>query len=150
MPNGSCVSPSHTPPQSTASQPPKPAWRPLSSQGPATWEGTNNLVRLRMLIINTFKFDQPTGPRSVSGPLQPAPGRPPHSQQASWVPSPATTVPARQLETRATTPPLQPRSSGSRPPHRPNRPLCSRPGQLKACRCCLLKHPQATSPLGPE
>ncbi|XP_036075833.1 E3 ubiquitin-protein ligase DZIP3 isoform X4 [Rousettus aegyptiacus] len=43
VPNGSCVSPSHTPPQSTASQPPKPAWRPLSSQGPATWEGTNNL-----------------------------------------------------------------------------------------------------------
>ncbi|XP_023382671.1 E3 ubiquitin-protein ligase DZIP3 isoform X8 [Pteropus vampyrus] len=43
VPNGSCVSPSHTPPQSNASQPPKPAWRPLSSQGPATWEGANNL-----------------------------------------------------------------------------------------------------------
>ncbi|XP_024906847.1 E3 ubiquitin-protein ligase DZIP3 isoform X10 [Pteropus alecto] len=43
VPNGSCVSPSHTPPQSNASQPPKQAWRPLSSQGPATWEGANNL-----------------------------------------------------------------------------------------------------------
>ncbi|XP_032708023.1 E3 ubiquitin-protein ligase DZIP3 isoform X4 [Lontra canadensis] len=41
--NGNCVSPSHTPPQSTAAQPPKPAWRPLSSQGPASWEGANNL-----------------------------------------------------------------------------------------------------------
>ncbi|KAM8906030.1 E3 ubiquitin-protein ligase DZIP3 isoform 6-T6 [Lycaon pictus] len=43
MPNGNCVSPSHTPPQSNAAQPPKPAWRPLSSQGPASWEGANNL-----------------------------------------------------------------------------------------------------------
>ncbi|XP_047579974.1 E3 ubiquitin-protein ligase DZIP3 isoform X4 [Lutra lutra] len=43
VPNGNCVSPSHTPPQSTAAQPPKPAWRPLSSQGPASWEGANNL-----------------------------------------------------------------------------------------------------------
>ncbi|XP_077627923.1 E3 ubiquitin-protein ligase DZIP3 isoform X2 [Crocuta crocuta] len=43
VPNGNCVSPSLTPPQSNASQPPKPAWRPLSSQGPATWEGANNL-----------------------------------------------------------------------------------------------------------
>ncbi|XP_014647750.1 PREDICTED: E3 ubiquitin-protein ligase DZIP3 isoform X3 [Ceratotherium simum simum] len=43
MPNGDCVSPSHTPPQSNAAQPPKPAWRPLNSQGPATWEGANNL-----------------------------------------------------------------------------------------------------------
>ncbi|XP_058587478.1 E3 ubiquitin-protein ligase DZIP3 isoform X4 [Neofelis nebulosa] len=43
VPNGNCVSPSHTPPQSNAAQPPKPAWRPLSSQGPATWEGDNNL-----------------------------------------------------------------------------------------------------------
>ncbi|XP_008529078.1 E3 ubiquitin-protein ligase DZIP3 isoform X10 [Equus przewalskii] len=43
VPNGNCVSPSHTPPQSNAAQPPKPAWRPLNSQGPATWEGANNL-----------------------------------------------------------------------------------------------------------
>ncbi|XP_034513937.1 E3 ubiquitin-protein ligase DZIP3 isoform X5 [Ailuropoda melanoleuca] len=43
VPNGNCVSPSHTPPQSNAAQPPKPAWRPLSSQGPASWEGANNL-----------------------------------------------------------------------------------------------------------
>lgn len=43
VPNGNCVSPSHTPAQSNAAQPPKPAWRPLSSQGPATWEGDNNL-----------------------------------------------------------------------------------------------------------
>nr|XP_055172397.1 E3 ubiquitin-protein ligase DZIP3 isoform X6 [Nyctereutes procyonoides] len=43
MANGNCVSPSHTPPQSNAAQPPKPVWRPLSSQGPASWEGANNL-----------------------------------------------------------------------------------------------------------
>uniref|UniRef100_A0A8C4PMB4 E3 ubiquitin-protein ligase DZIP3 n=1 Tax=Equus asinus asinus TaxID=83772 RepID=A0A8C4PMB4_EQUAS len=43
VPNGNCVSPSHTPLQSNAAQPPKPAWRPLNSQGPATWEGANNL-----------------------------------------------------------------------------------------------------------
>ncbi|XP_027966409.1 E3 ubiquitin-protein ligase DZIP3 isoform X4 [Eumetopias jubatus] len=43
VPNGNCVSPSHTPPQSNTAQPPKPAWRPLSSQGPASWEGANNL-----------------------------------------------------------------------------------------------------------
>ncbi|XP_019506710.1 PREDICTED: E3 ubiquitin-protein ligase DZIP3 [Hipposideros armiger] len=42
-PNGSCVSPSHTPPQSSAAPPPKPAWSPLSSQSSATWEGANNL-----------------------------------------------------------------------------------------------------------
>uniref|UniRef100_A0A8C0K4B8 RING-type E3 ubiquitin transferase n=1 Tax=Canis lupus dingo TaxID=286419 RepID=A0A8C0K4B8_CANLU len=42
MPNGNCVSPSHTPPQSNAAQPPKPAWRPLSSQGPASWEGDDD------------------------------------------------------------------------------------------------------------
>ncbi|XP_073889616.1 E3 ubiquitin-protein ligase DZIP3 isoform X5 [Macaca fascicularis] len=28
--------------QPNAAQPPKPAWRPLTSQGPATWEGANN------------------------------------------------------------------------------------------------------------
>lgn len=56
VPNGNCVSPSHTPPQSNAAQPPKPAWRPLGSQGPAAWEGASNLVRLRLLILNTFKF----------------------------------------------------------------------------------------------
>nr|XP_055239507.1 E3 ubiquitin-protein ligase DZIP3 isoform X2 [Gorilla gorilla gorilla] len=28
--------------QPDAAQPPKPAWRPLTSQGPATWEGANN------------------------------------------------------------------------------------------------------------
>ncbi|XP_024433911.2 E3 ubiquitin-protein ligase DZIP3 isoform X1 [Desmodus rotundus] len=43
VPNGSCVSPSHTPPQSNAVQPPKPAWRPLGSQGSVTWERANNL-----------------------------------------------------------------------------------------------------------
>ncbi|EPQ01912.1 E3 ubiquitin-protein ligase DZIP3 [Myotis brandtii] len=43
VPSGSCVSHSHPPPQSNAAQPPKPAWRPLSSQGPVTWEGANNL-----------------------------------------------------------------------------------------------------------
>ncbi|XP_036098159.1 E3 ubiquitin-protein ligase DZIP3 isoform X4 [Molossus molossus] len=43
VPNGSCVSPSHTPAESSASQPQKPAWRPLSLQGPITWEGANNL-----------------------------------------------------------------------------------------------------------
>nr|XP_036873548.1 E3 ubiquitin-protein ligase DZIP3 [Manis javanica]XP_036873549.1 E3 ubiquitin-protein ligase DZIP3 [Manis javanica]XP_036873550.1 E3 ubiquitin-protein ligase DZIP3 [Manis javanica] len=43
VPNGNCVSPSHTPPQSNAAQPPKPAWRPLGSQGPAAWEGASNL-----------------------------------------------------------------------------------------------------------
>ncbi|XP_059020199.1 E3 ubiquitin-protein ligase DZIP3 isoform X4 [Mustela lutreola] len=43
VPNGNCVSPSHTPPQSNTAQTPKPAWRPLSSQGPASWEGANNL-----------------------------------------------------------------------------------------------------------
>nr|XP_025729704.1 E3 ubiquitin-protein ligase DZIP3 isoform X4 [Callorhinus ursinus] len=43
VPNGNCVSPSHTPPQSNTAQLPKPAWRPLSSQGPASWEGANNL-----------------------------------------------------------------------------------------------------------
>ncbi|XP_029795117.1 E3 ubiquitin-protein ligase DZIP3 [Suricata suricatta] len=43
VPNDNCVSPSHTPPQSNAAQPPKPARRPLSFQGPVTWEGANNL-----------------------------------------------------------------------------------------------------------
>lgn len=40
--NVNCVSPSHSPSQPNAAQPPKPAWRPLTSQGPATWEGANN------------------------------------------------------------------------------------------------------------
>ncbi|XP_063663021.1 E3 ubiquitin-protein ligase DZIP3 isoform X4 [Pan troglodytes] len=40
--NVNCVSPSHSPSQPDAAQPPKPAWRPLTSQGPATWEGANN------------------------------------------------------------------------------------------------------------
>ncbi|XP_054556594.1 E3 ubiquitin-protein ligase DZIP3 isoform X8 [Talpa occidentalis] len=44
VPNGgSNVSPSHTAPQSNAAQPPKQAWRALTSQSPATWEGANNL-----------------------------------------------------------------------------------------------------------
>ncbi|XP_028349468.1 E3 ubiquitin-protein ligase DZIP3 isoform X4 [Physeter macrocephalus] len=44
VPNGNSASPSHTPPpQANAAQPSKPARRPLSSQGPATWEGANNL-----------------------------------------------------------------------------------------------------------
>ncbi|XP_029070130.1 E3 ubiquitin-protein ligase DZIP3 isoform X3 [Monodon monoceros] len=44
MPNGNSASPSHTPPpQANAAQPSKPARRPLGSQGPATWEGANNL-----------------------------------------------------------------------------------------------------------
>ncbi|XP_054983686.1 E3 ubiquitin-protein ligase DZIP3 isoform X1 [Sorex araneus] len=43
VPNGNCVSPSHTPPQSNASQTPKSAWRSLSSQDSDTWEGANNL-----------------------------------------------------------------------------------------------------------
>nr|XP_019598487.1 PREDICTED: E3 ubiquitin-protein ligase DZIP3 [Rhinolophus sinicus] len=42
-PNGGRVSPSHSPPPSSAALPPKPAWRPLSSQGSATWEGATNL-----------------------------------------------------------------------------------------------------------
>lgn len=43
VPNGNCVSPSHSPSQSNTAQPPKAAWRPLSSQDSATWEGANNL-----------------------------------------------------------------------------------------------------------
>ncbi|XP_036706485.1 E3 ubiquitin-protein ligase DZIP3 isoform X3 [Balaenoptera musculus] len=44
VPNGNSASPSHTPPpQANAAQPSKPARRPLGSQGPATWEGANNL-----------------------------------------------------------------------------------------------------------
>ncbi|XP_062955894.1 E3 ubiquitin-protein ligase DZIP3 isoform X2 [Cynocephalus volans] len=43
VPNGNCVSPSHSPSQPNNTQSPKPAWRPLSSQGSATWEGANNL-----------------------------------------------------------------------------------------------------------
>ncbi|XP_057401304.1 E3 ubiquitin-protein ligase DZIP3 isoform X2 [Balaenoptera acutorostrata] len=44
VPNGNSASPSHTPPpQANAVQPSKPARRPLGSQGPATWEGANNL-----------------------------------------------------------------------------------------------------------
>ncbi|KAG8509502.1 E3 ubiquitin-protein ligase DZIP3, partial [Galemys pyrenaicus] len=43
VPNGGNVSPSHTPPQSNAAQPPKQTWRPLTSQSPAKWEGANNL-----------------------------------------------------------------------------------------------------------
>ncbi|XP_064230651.1 E3 ubiquitin-protein ligase DZIP3 isoform X2 [Aotus nancymaae] len=39
--NGNCVSPSHSPSQPNAAQPPKPAWRPLTSQSSATWEGAN-------------------------------------------------------------------------------------------------------------
>uniref|UniRef100_A0A2K6T722 E3 ubiquitin-protein ligase DZIP3 n=1 Tax=Saimiri boliviensis boliviensis TaxID=39432 RepID=A0A2K6T722_SAIBB len=39
--NGNCVSPSHSPSQPNAAQPPKPAWRPLTSQNSATWEGAN-------------------------------------------------------------------------------------------------------------
>ncbi|XP_042637687.1 E3 ubiquitin-protein ligase DZIP3 [Orycteropus afer afer] len=40
--NGNDVSPSCSP-QPNAAQPPKPVWRPLNAQGPATWEGTNTL-----------------------------------------------------------------------------------------------------------
>ncbi|XP_059777173.1 E3 ubiquitin-protein ligase DZIP3 isoform X2 [Balaenoptera ricei] len=44
VPNGNSASPSHIPPpQANAAQPSKPARRPLGSQGPATWEGANNL-----------------------------------------------------------------------------------------------------------
>ncbi|XP_012665831.1 E3 ubiquitin-protein ligase DZIP3 [Otolemur garnettii] len=43
VPNGNCASPSHSPSQPNAAQPPKPSWRPLSSQGSATWEGANSL-----------------------------------------------------------------------------------------------------------
>ncbi|MBZ3871212.1 E3 ubiquitin-protein ligase DZIP3 [Sciurus carolinensis] len=43
VPNGNSVSPSHSSSQPNAPQPPKPAWKPLSSQGSATWEGANNL-----------------------------------------------------------------------------------------------------------
>ncbi|XP_048659322.1 E3 ubiquitin-protein ligase DZIP3 isoform X3 [Marmota marmota marmota] len=43
VPNGNCVSPSHTSSQPNAPQTPKPAWKPLSSQGSATWEGANHL-----------------------------------------------------------------------------------------------------------
>ncbi|XP_053421192.1 E3 ubiquitin-protein ligase DZIP3 isoform X3 [Nycticebus coucang] len=43
VPNGNCASPSHFPSQPNATQPPKPSWRPLSSQGSATWEGGNSL-----------------------------------------------------------------------------------------------------------
>ena len=56
MPNGNRVSPSHTPSQANATQPSKPAQRPLGSQGSVTQEGANHLVRLRLLILNTFKF----------------------------------------------------------------------------------------------
>ncbi|XP_064129073.1 E3 ubiquitin-protein ligase DZIP3 isoform X3 [Loxodonta africana] len=38
VPKGNCVSP-----EPNAAQPPKPAWRPLGSQQPATWEGAKNL-----------------------------------------------------------------------------------------------------------
>uniref|UniRef100_A0A8C9PD62 E3 ubiquitin-protein ligase DZIP3 n=1 Tax=Spermophilus dauricus TaxID=99837 RepID=A0A8C9PD62_SPEDA len=43
VPNGNCASPSHTSSQPNAPQTPKPAWKPLSSQSSATWEGANNL-----------------------------------------------------------------------------------------------------------
>ncbi|XP_072821742.1 E3 ubiquitin-protein ligase DZIP3 isoform X4 [Vicugna pacos] len=43
VPNSNCVSPSRTPPQANAAQPSKPAWKPLSSKVPATWEGANTL-----------------------------------------------------------------------------------------------------------
>ncbi|XP_055965354.1 E3 ubiquitin-protein ligase DZIP3 isoform X3 [Sorex fumeus] len=43
VPNGNCVSPSHTPPQSNASQTPKSSWRSLSSQDSDTWEEANNV-----------------------------------------------------------------------------------------------------------
>ncbi|XP_073929162.1 E3 ubiquitin-protein ligase DZIP3 isoform X4 [Castor canadensis] len=43
VPNGNCVSPSHSPTQPNTPQPSKQAWGPHSSQGSATWEGANNL-----------------------------------------------------------------------------------------------------------
>ncbi|XP_012589178.1 PREDICTED: E3 ubiquitin-protein ligase DZIP3 isoform X3 [Condylura cristata] len=44
VPNGgNNVSPSLTLPQPNAAQTPKQAWRPLTSQSPATWKGANNL-----------------------------------------------------------------------------------------------------------
>lgn len=52
-PNSSCVSPSHSSSQPSAPQP-KSAWRPLSSQGSATWEAASNVVKL--LIVNTLQF----------------------------------------------------------------------------------------------
>lgn len=42
VPNGNNVSPSHTPPVSSAAQSPNQAWG-VSSQSSATWEGANNL-----------------------------------------------------------------------------------------------------------
>uniref|UniRef100_A0A452GA52 E3 ubiquitin-protein ligase DZIP3 n=1 Tax=Capra hircus TaxID=9925 RepID=A0A452GA52_CAPHI len=43
VPNGNRVSPSHTPSQANATQPSKPAQRPLGSQGSVTQEGANHL-----------------------------------------------------------------------------------------------------------
>ncbi|XP_069408950.1 E3 ubiquitin-protein ligase DZIP3 isoform X10 [Ovis canadensis] len=43
VPNGNRVSPSHTPSQANATQPLKPAQRPLGSQGSVTQEGANHL-----------------------------------------------------------------------------------------------------------
>ncbi|KAM6162826.1 E3 ubiquitin-protein ligase DZIP3 isoform 1-T1 [Erethizon dorsatum] len=43
VPNGNRVSPSHSSSQPNAPQSPKSAWRPLSSQGSATWEGASNV-----------------------------------------------------------------------------------------------------------
>ncbi|XP_042532731.1 E3 ubiquitin-protein ligase DZIP3 isoform X5 [Dipodomys spectabilis] len=43
VPNGNCVSPSHSPSQPSAPQTPKPAWRPHNSQDASTWEEANNL-----------------------------------------------------------------------------------------------------------
>ncbi|XP_004835818.1 E3 ubiquitin-protein ligase DZIP3 isoform X2 [Heterocephalus glaber] len=42
VPNGS-VSPSDSSSQPNAAQPPKSTWKPLSSQGSATWEGASNV-----------------------------------------------------------------------------------------------------------
>nr|XP_023420609.1 E3 ubiquitin-protein ligase DZIP3 [Cavia porcellus] len=41
VPNDNCVSPSHSSSQPSAPESPKSTWRPLSSQGSATWEGAN-------------------------------------------------------------------------------------------------------------
>ncbi|XP_013370580.1 PREDICTED: E3 ubiquitin-protein ligase DZIP3 isoform X5 [Chinchilla lanigera] len=43
VPNGNCASPSGSSSQPNAPQSPKSAWRPLSSQGSATWEGASNV-----------------------------------------------------------------------------------------------------------
>ncbi|KAM5281403.1 E3 ubiquitin-protein ligase DZIP3 isoform 2-T2 [Ctenodactylus gundi] len=43
VPNGNCVSPSHSSSQPRASQPPKSAWAPLGSKHSATWKGDSDL-----------------------------------------------------------------------------------------------------------